>query len=170
MFSTLLEANYINKKEDLFSSFQISEDDIAMIQEVKKTLLLSFWLLFDSLSLSLNFFLSLTASHCTQMSKDSRIAERIFKSVAPSIYGHEDIKIALGLAMFGGQSKNIRNKHRIRGDLNVLLLGDPGLGKVCPFAACSANRSPHSRNFSNLSKKHRNEASLRLDKARRPLV
>jgi len=54
---------------------------------------------------------------------------QIIKSIAPSIYGHEDIKTALALAMFGGQEKNIKGKHRLRGDINVLLLGDPGTAK-----------------------------------------
>ena len=54
---------------------------------------------------------------------------QIIKSIAPSIYGHEDIKTALALAMFGGQEKNVEGKHRLRGDINVLLLGDPGTAK-----------------------------------------
>lgn len=54
---------------------------------------------------------------------------QIVKSIAPSIYGHEDIKTAIALAMFGGQEKNVRGKHRLRGDINVLLLGDPGTAK-----------------------------------------
>jgi len=49
--------------------------------------------------------------------------------VAPSIYGHEFIKKGLALAMFGGQPKDVDNKHRIRGDINMLLLGDPGTAK-----------------------------------------
>ena len=63
------------------------------------------------------------------MAKDERIAKRIVKSIAPSIYGHEDIKTALALSLFGGVPKDINRKHRIRGDINVLLLGDPGTAK-----------------------------------------
>ena len=55
--------------------------------------------------------------------------ERIIASIAPSIYGHEDIKRGLALTLFGGQPKDNGEKHRIRGDLNVLLCGDPGTAK-----------------------------------------
>lgn len=63
------------------------------------------------------------------LSKDPRIVNRILKSIAPSIYGHEDIKTALALSMFGGVFKNPQGKHRLRGDINVLVLGDPGTAK-----------------------------------------
>jgi DNA replication licensing factor MCM2 len=53
----------------------------------------------------------------------------IIDSVAPSIYGHRDVKTAISLSMFGGKAKDINGKHRIRGDLNVLLIGDPGTAK-----------------------------------------
>jgi len=39
------------------------------------------------------------------------------------------VKKALALSMFGGEAKDINGKHRIRGDINVLLLGDPGTAK-----------------------------------------
>jgi len=39
------------------------------------------------------------------------------------------VKTALALAMFGGVSKDIDGKHKIRGDINILLLGDPGTAK-----------------------------------------
>ena len=64
-----------------------------------------------------------------QLSKDPNIATKIFNSIAPSIYGHEFIKRSLALAMFGGVSKDVNNKHRIRGDINILVLGDPGTAK-----------------------------------------
>ena len=49
--------------------------------------------------------------------------------MAPSICGHDDIKRGLALALFGGVPKNPGGKHKIRGDINVLLCGDPGTAK-----------------------------------------
>lgn len=63
------------------------------------------------------------------LARDDRIGKRIIKSIAPSIYGHESIKTAIALSLFGGVSKDVGGKHRIRGDINVLLLGDPGTAK-----------------------------------------
>lgn len=63
------------------------------------------------------------------LSKDPNIVERIIASIAPSIYGHHNVKRAIALGLFGGCAKNVSNKHRIRGDINVLLCGDPGSAK-----------------------------------------
>jgi DNA replication licensing factor MCM2 len=63
------------------------------------------------------------------LSKQPNVAARLFDSVAPSIYGHDFIKRGLALAMFGGVPKDIGGKHRTRGDINMLLLGDPGTAK-----------------------------------------
>ncbi|CDO72806.1 hypothetical protein BN946_scf184994.g59 [Trametes cinnabarina] len=96
VFSTVIEANHVNKKEDQFAAFRLTEEDEKEIRA---------------------------------MARDDRIRKRIIKSIAPSIYGHEDIKTAIALSLFGGVSKDINRKHRIRGDINVLLLGDPGTAK-----------------------------------------
>ena len=68
-------------------------------------------------------------SEILKLAKDYRIADRIIASMGPSIYGHKKVKRALALALFGGESKNPGDKHRIRGDINVLLCGDPGTAK-----------------------------------------
>ena len=64
-----------------------------------------------------------------KLSKKPNITQLIFNSIAPSIYGNEFIKKALAIAMFGGVQKDPQSKHKIRGDINVLLLGDPGTSK-----------------------------------------
>lgn len=63
------------------------------------------------------------------LSKDERVADRIIASIGPSIYGHEEIKRALALSLFGGEAKNPGQKHRVRGDINILICGDPGTAK-----------------------------------------
>ncbi|UYV76222.1 MCM2 [Cordylochernes scorpioides] len=64
-----------------------------------------------------------------KLAKDENILERVVNSIAPSIYGHEQIKRALALSLFGGEAKNPGQKHRVRGDINVLICGDPGTAK-----------------------------------------
>lgn len=64
-----------------------------------------------------------------KLSKDPRISERIIQSMAPSIYGHDYIKRSLALSLFGGEAKNHGEKHKLRGDINILLCGDPGTAK-----------------------------------------
>jgi DNA replication licensing factor MCM2 len=96
VFTTILEANHISKKEDLYAAFRLTEDDEKQIRA---------------------------------LARDERIAKRIIKSIAPSIYGHENIKTAIALSLFGGVAKDVNRKHRLRGDINILLLGDPGTAK-----------------------------------------
>lgn len=66
-----------------------------------------------------------------RLSTDPQIMERILRSIAPSIYGHRHVKTALALSLFGGcaQECGSMGTHRVRGDINVLLLGDPGTAK-----------------------------------------
>ncbi|KIY50330.1 DNA replication licensing factor cdc19 [Fistulina hepatica ATCC 64428] len=110
VFSTIIEANHVNKKEDLFAAFRLTEEDEKEMRA---------------------------------LARDDRIRKRIIKSIAPSIYGHEDIKTAIALSLFGGVPKDVNNKLRIRGDINVLLLGDPGTAKsqFLKYAEKTAHRS-----------------------------
>jgi DNA replication licensing factor MCM5 len=64
-----------------------------------------------------------------QMSKDPKIFEKISKSVASAIYGHHDIKKAIACLLFGGAPKRLPDGMKLRGDINVLLLGDPSTAK-----------------------------------------
>jgi len=63
------------------------------------------------------------------MSQEDDIIHRLVKSIAPSIYGHERIKEALLIQLVGGVKKYQQDGMKIRGDMHVLLIGDPGSGK-----------------------------------------
>jgi DNA replication licensing factor MCM2 len=96
VFSTLIEANHIEKRSDKFSKFSLTDKDKRM---------------------------------CLALAADKSIGKRILRSIAPSIYGHEDIKLAIALSLFGGDAQINRDQSRVRGDINILLLGDPGTAK-----------------------------------------
>ena len=55
--------------------------------------------------------------------------DKISKSICPEIYGHEDVKRALMLLMIGGVDRKLSDGMKIRGNLNMLLMGDPGVAK-----------------------------------------
>lgn len=77
------------------------------------------------------------------LSRDPQIVDKIIASIAPSIYGHTDIKTAVALSLFGGVSKEAQGRHKIRGDINILLLGDPGTAKsqVLKYIEKTAHRA-----------------------------
>jgi len=63
------------------------------------------------------------------MSRDPDIYEHVTKSIAPSIFGYDDVKEALGLQLVSGFEKHLPDGARIRGDIHILLVGDPGVAK-----------------------------------------
>merc|ERR1712106_344257 len=97
------------------------------------------------------------------------VYDTISKSIAPSIFGSDDIKKSIACLLFGGSRKRLPDGLTRRGDINVLLLGDPGTAKsqllkfverVSPVAVytsgkgssaagltASVNRDPVTRNF-----------------------
>ncbi|KAM5587716.1 DNA replication licensing factor MCM3 [Rosa sericea] len=91
----------------------------------------------------------LIANNVTQLNKEAqspqysaedltnikKIAERddafdlLGNSLAPSIYGHSWIKKAVILLMLGGVEKNLKNGTHLRGDINMMMVGDPSVAK-----------------------------------------
>ncbi|HIH10152.1 MAG TPA: helix-turn-helix domain-containing protein [Candidatus Diapherotrites archaeon] len=57
------------------------------------------------------------------------IYDLLIQSIAPHIYGHEVMKESIALQLFGGVKKNLPNDQHVRGNIHVLLVGDPGMAK-----------------------------------------
>ncbi|KAI0226387.1 minichromosome maintenance protein 5 [Massospora cicadina] len=55
--------------------------------------------------------------------------ELICKSIAPAIYGNDEMKKAIACLLFGGSTKRLPDGVRLRGDINVLMMGDPSTAK-----------------------------------------
>ncbi|MCL5239474.1 MAG: minichromosome maintenance protein MCM, partial [Candidatus Marsarchaeota archaeon] len=66
-----------------------------------------------------------------ELAKDPHIFEKIARSIAPSIYGYDEIKKAMVLQLFGGtQNKKLVDGSLVRSDIHMLLIGDPGSAKT----------------------------------------
>ena len=63
------------------------------------------------------------------MSKDPQLFDNIVKSISPTIFGLDQVKRAIALQLFGGCHKEMDDKTSIRGDMHILLIGDPGVAK-----------------------------------------
>ncbi|WP_284006556.1 AAA family ATPase [Haloarcula pelagica] len=64
-----------------------------------------------------------------ELSNEPDIYDQMVGAIAPSIYGYEKEKLAMMLQLFSGVTKELPDGSRIRGDLHMLLIGDPGTGK-----------------------------------------
>ena len=85
-----------------------------------------------------------------QFAKSGQAYSKIWQSIAPQIYGHENIKKALACLLFGGSAGVLPDGGKLRGDINVLLMGDPGTAKsqflkyisrVAPIAVYTSGKS-----------------------------
>ncbi|MCJ1485786.1 Mcm2-7 hexameric complex component [Schaereria dolodes] len=64
-----------------------------------------------------------------QYKSSGHMYEYLSRSIAPEIYGHLDVKKALLLLLIGGVTKEMGDGMKIRGDINICLMGDPGVAK-----------------------------------------
>lgn len=70
-----------------------------------------------------------TLRRMTDLERSGQLYEYLSRSIAPEIFGHLDVKKALLLQLIGGTTKEMGDGMRIRGDINVCLMGDPGVAK-----------------------------------------
>ena len=79
-----------------------------------------------------------------ELSQDPKIYEKLARSISPSVYGYEEIKKSLVLQLFGGVKKTLADGSKSRGDMHILLVGDPGVAKTAPLTVV-ASISPKAR-------------------------
>ncbi|MBN1167532.1 MAG: minichromosome maintenance protein MCM [Methanospirillaceae archaeon] len=65
----------------------------------------------------------------TELASDPLIYRKVSKSIAPTVFGHDDVKLAIALQLFGGITKEMLDGTHLRGDIHILLIGDPGVAK-----------------------------------------
>ena len=72
---------------------------------------------------SIGTFTSEDVKNCKALAKRKECLRLLSESLAPSIFGHSQEKVALLLMLLGGKEKNLENGTHLRGDINILMLG-----------------------------------------------
>lgn len=76
-----------------------------------------------------------------ELIKDPWFYDKVIRSVAPSVHGHEAVKEGIALMLFGCDPLELPDGTRIRGDIHILLTGDPGVAKSM-ILSWTANVAP----------------------------
>ena len=97
---TFLDAFQIAKDKQNFKETYLSQEKLERISDIRAT-----------------------------CASDEELFQRLSCSICPEIFGMEEVKKALLLLMVGGISKEMTDGMKIRGNINVLLMGDPGVAK-----------------------------------------
>jgi len=79
-----------------------------------------------------------------ELSQDPKVFDKLAHSITPSVWGYEEIKKSLVLQLFGGVQKIHTDGQKSRGDIHILLIGDPGVAKSVTLTFM-ANISPKGR-------------------------
>ena len=80
-----------------------------------------------------------------ELSRQRNVFDVLANSIAPGIYGHQDIKRALVLQLLGGNETNLEDGTHLRGDINILMIGDPSTAKS-QFLRYMLNVAPNAIN------------------------
>jgi DNA replication licensing factor MCM7 len=98
-FTTYLEAFKITREKKKYVEMHITEEQLTKVEAIRGSL------------------------------SDDDIFQKMAKSIAPEIFGLATVKKALLLLMVGGITKSTEDHLRIRGEINIALIGDPGIAK-----------------------------------------
>ena len=66
---------------------------------------------------------------CHRFADNENIVDNLVKSFAPSIFGHDNVKLGVLAQLFGGSKKDLPNRGSTRADINVCMVGDPSTAK-----------------------------------------
>ena len=117
-FKNYIYVNHIEPLEQEFEELELSEEDEERILELSRDPHIHDKILSEE-----------DEERILELSRDPHIHDKIINSTAPSIKGHRDVKEAIALQLFGGTVQQLEDGTRLRGDLHILIVGDPGIGK-----------------------------------------
>lgn len=112
LFDSRMEAFKVSNQKKRYVDMQITEEDVKEIEEIR-------------------------GNHT-----DDDLFKKLASSIAPEIYGMEYVKKALLLQLAGGVTAVTNDNMKIRGEINVMLVGDPGVAKsqLLKYISCMAPR------------------------------